>query len=176
MADTGSWELPGHLQHLPEVTAAEFPAWSQPVFLECFAGKAVLTTAALSLGLPCAKPWNLQSGKVSKFLERGNDLFRAVKDGRIRHIHFGAPCQSMTWARSPQLRSTDWPLGLPGLTDKQRVLVQTGNELACFTASLCIHLWSVGATFSVENPGLSWMWLLPCFRQVRDLPGVFCAC
>ena len=170
--EAGSWDLPGHLQQLPSVAGIELSEWPEPVFLECFAGKAVLTTAALSLSIPCAQPWDVLYAAECNVLTHGHELFQAVKGGRVRHMHFGMPRQSMAWDRKPALRSTEWPLGLPGLTSKQDALVRAGNDLASFTAALCIQLWSVGATFSVENPELSWLWLLPCFRKVRDLPGV----
>ena len=167
LIDAGALSLPQCLQDLPEVAAV-----TERCFLECFCGKAVLTMAMQAHTLPCVKPWDVVYGEEFDVLSHGQVLFDTVKAGFLKHIHFGTPCQSMTWARDPQLRSTEWPLGLPQLSEKQRALVSMGNELASFTVSLCELLWSVGATFSVENPELSWLWLLPAFRKLRDLPGV----
>ena len=160
------------LQELPSIESLLVADSCQPCFLEVFAGKAVLTMAMVAMSVPCAKPWDVVYGEQFDVLKHGEVLIDAVKAGRVAHMHFGTPCQSMTWARNPQLRSEEWPLGKQGLSNKQSLLVRRGSALVAFTVKLCLLLWSVGATFSVENPELSWLWRLPGLLQLRALAGV----
>ena len=144
----------------------------QTVFLECFARAAILTMAVSLLALPCAQPWDIQFGPQWDVIRNGRKLIELARHGILRHVHFGAPCQSLTWARDPQLRSAEWPWGLPNLLPHQQELVDMGNALVEFTALLCDVLHAAGASFSVENPEMSWVWLLAPVRRLRMLSGV----
>ena len=78
-------------------------------------------------------------------LTNGSILLSLIHAQRIIAAHFATPCQSMSWARSPQLRSALRPSGLPGLTEKQQRLVTLGNQLLAFTCSCCVGLHALGA-------------------------------
>ena len=125
--------------------------------------------------MPCAVPWDVKFGECWDVLTHGSLLVEWARAGKLKHVHLGTPCQSMTWARSPQLRSVEFPWGLPHLAPHQEELVSKGNFFVVFTAELCEALWAAGATFSVENPERSWLWILHPMRRIRELPGVeFC--
>ena len=132
----------------------------------------MLTRAVMLAGLPCAKPWDLQFGEQFDVLVNGEQLLSSARSGLVRHGHFGTPCQSMTFARDPQLRCAECPWGIEDLQPHQLDLVKLGNSLAIFTAEMCLCLWAAGATFSIESPALSWLWVLQPLQRLRALPGV----
>jgi hypothetical protein len=66
-------------------------------------------------------------------------------------------------------------LGLPGLGENADNLVKVGNALADFTLRCCVALHELSVYFSVENPELSWLWLLPDYLMFESMDGVECA-
>ena len=158
--------MPTLFDELPDAGATD------PIFLECFAGDAVFTMSVMLHGLPCAKPVDVRYGPQCDVTIDGDRWVTAAKSGSIKHGHFGTPCQSMTFARDPQLRDAKHPWGLPDLMPHQEELVRLGNALAVFTANMCLCLWSAGSTFSIENPSHSWLWVLQPMRIIQALPGV----
>ena len=72
----------------------------------------------------------------------------------------------------PQLRNAQFPLGLLGLGEVQKQLVETGNDLATFTACGCLA-WHHNASCSAENPKGSGLYgaclILLCWRRFQDL-------
>ena len=140
--------------------------------LECFAGSAVITLGLIAACVPVVKPWDTKYGQQFDVMRNGHIILNMIASGLLIAIHFGTPCRSMTWARWPQLRNFDHPLGLPGLGENAVRLVEVGNALADFTLRCCVALHELSGYFSVENPEFSWLWLLPDFLMLQDLDGV----
>jgi hypothetical protein len=140
--------------------------------LEVFCGSAVITLSLVMMNIPCICPWDSKFGSQFNVLTCGNVLKTLIEHGRIVCSHFATPCTSMTWARWPQLRSTMSPEGLPGLTAKQRRLVELGNKLLSFTIECCVLLYEHDCYFSIENPEMSWLWLQNEAIMIATLPGV----
>ena len=64
--------------------------------------------------------------------EQWDFIFTLCKSGAIMFIHCGTPCNTFSSARKldggpPPLRSTAFPLGLPGLSEENMNLVFLGN-------------------------------------------------
>ena len=118
------------------------------------------------------RPWDSKYGRQFTVLTNGSILLSLIHAQRIIAAHFATPCQSMSWARSPQLRSALRLSGLPGLTEKQQRLVTLGNQLLAFTCSCCVGLHALGAFFSIDKLELSWLWLQQDMLMLADLHGV----
>lgn len=139
--------------------------------IELFAGCAALTLALLIEKVPCMCPWDVNFGADFDVTIYGEIFYKLVRSGRVVAVHFGTPCQSMSWGRLPQLRSWTFVKGVPDLGEKQKALVTVGNALAEYTAGLCRLLLDHGKYFSVENPCLSWLWALPFMRDLYAEPA-----
>ena len=81
------------------------------------AGQAMITLRLLLTNVPCMRPWDSKYRQQFNVLTDGSILLSSIHAQRIIAAHFATPCQSMSWARSPQLRSARRPSGLPGLTE-----------------------------------------------------------
>ena len=144
-------------------------SWTQSWFLEVFSGEAL---AAMAASMPVLHPWDIKFNLRFDVVSQGHILLRLAQWGKIAAAHFAIPCQSLSWARAPQLRSANFPYRVPNLLPHQADLVALGNCLLEFTASMCATLMEQGCYFSVENPELSWLWVLPPFAKLRDHDGV----
>ena len=140
--------------------------------LECFAGQAMITLGLLLTCVPCMRPWDSKYGQQFNVLTIFSILLSLIHAQRIIAAHFATPCQSMSWARSPQLRSALRPSGLPGFTGKQQHVVTLGNQLLAFTCWCCVGRLALGAFFSIKNHELSWLWLQQDMLMLADLRGV----
>ena len=83
--------------------------------LEVFAGHAMLTVAMLWAAVPAVAPWDIAYGKCYDVVRHGWKVIMLVRNRILRFAHSGTPCQSMTCARAPALRSFEHPCGLPSL-------------------------------------------------------------
>ena len=115
-------------------------------FLEIFCGCAAITLACMMISVPCIRPWDSKFGEQFNVLTCGYVIVQLILAKRVAALQFATPCQSLTWARSPQLRSALYPNGLPGLNPLQQTLVDYGNELVAFTVECCELLHSMGDT------------------------------
>ena len=141
-------------------------------FLEVFAGEAVFTLGCMMHRVPCIRPWDVVYGSQFDVLANEHVLSSLIVKGLISCMHFGTPCQSMTLARLPQLRSWEFPMGVPNLTTSQLALVHLGNELMQVSARLISLLVAACAYFSLENPSGSWLWALGPIVSLWLLSGV----
>ncbi len=128
--------------------------------VEICSGDGVFTLGLLMARVPCLKPWDARFGDQFDVLSHGQILIALVRKGILICVHAAPPCQSLSWGRSPPLRSWDHPLGNLALTDQQLALVCVANDIADFIADLCLELYATGGYFSIENPRLSWLWAL----------------
>ena len=102
----------------------------------------------------------------------GKVFFALAVAGRLTYAHFGLPCQSLTWARSPPLRSWDHVWGLPALKGQAAEKVLVGNRLLVFSVQLCFVLHAERHYFSIENPLDSWTWAVAAVARLHAMPGV----
>ena len=130
--------LPEILQGLPDIpavlrTSGQFCA-------ELFCGDAAITLALVFENLPCICPWDRAYGVAFDVAEHDNVFFALAEEGRLMLVHLGIPCQSLTWARWPAIRSWEAIWGIPGVgaADVEKFL--TGNKLLLFAVQLCIKL------------------------------------
>ena len=82
------------------------------MFLECFCGQAAITLACIMINVPCICPWDCMFGSQFNVLKFGHVIEQLILAQRIVAQHFAIPCQSLTWARLPQLRDAFHPEGL----------------------------------------------------------------
>lgn len=141
-------------------------------FLEVFCGEGAVTLGVTFNKVPAIVPWDSAYGHSFDVLSCGDVIFCLIRHGLVGQMHFGTPCQSMTFARLPQLRNRVHPWGLPGLKPHQQELVSIGNRLTVWTVQVCLALWLADAYFSVENPERSWIWTLDLVRDLYQLRGV----
>ena len=93
----------------------------------------------------------------------------------ILYVHFAPPCGTASAARHikpgpPPLRSTVFPMGLPGLTFVQQTRAKKANFLYKWTWKLIKLLDSKNIGWSVENLASSLMWITdPFVEMVQQL-------
>ena len=113
-------------------------------FWEIFAGCAVLTSAFATESWCVAPPIDVVFNAEFDVL---NPLFIAVLvgiilEGRIAVLHVSPPCASFSMALNRfvycQLRSLEFPEGLPCLSHAQRQRVMLGNALCEVACRLCL--------------------------------------
>ena len=100
-------------------------------------------------------PWNSALGAEFDLLVEGEVLVKLARENQLSLAHSKLPCQTMTWARSPLVRSWDSSWGKSGLSELPLERVQVGNLLLMFTMQLCI---SPSGTLSRVGRGLL-LWL-----------------
>ena len=140
--------------------------------LELFCGLASLTLSLVFEAIPCMCPWDSSFGSEFDVLLHGKVLFALAVAGRLAYAHFGLPCQSLTWARKPHLRSWDHVWGLPALKEQDAEKVLMGNRLLVFSVQLCFVLHAERHYFSIENPLGSWTWAVAAVARLHAMPGV----
>ena len=89
----------------------------------------------------------------------------------ILYVHFAPPCGTASAARHikpgpPPLRSTVFPMGLPGLTFLQQTRVKKANFLYKWTWKLVKFLDSRNIGWSIENLASSLMWITDPFVEM----------
>ena len=117
-------------------------------------------------------PWDSSFGSEFDVLLHGKVLFALAVAGRLAYVHFGLPCQSMTWTRSPPLRSCDHVWELPALKGQDAEKVLMGNRLLVFSVQLCFVLHAEHHYFSFENHLGSWTWAVAAVARLHAMPGV----
>ena len=117
-------------------------------------------------------PWNSSFGSEFDVLLHGKVLFALAVAGRLAYAHFGLPCQSLTWARSPPFRSWDHVWGLPALKGQAAEKVLVGNRLLVISVQLCFVLHTERHYFSIGNTLDSWTWAVAAVARLHAMPGV----
>jgi hypothetical protein len=115
-------------------------------------------------------------------------LMELAKTNRVKYVHLGPPCGTASRARErpipehlrklgvPEpkpLRSSQFPLGVPGLKDTDLVKVTCANKLYEFCAAFITLIHSLGILWSLENPFRSWFWSISFVEALISLPGVW---
>ena len=162
---------PGQRSERAEPTSPSSPL-AGCIFLEVFAGSAVLTRKVKELGIATHEPDDLAYGgtdfrdaeAVEKFKNRLRDL--TAGKGRV-FLHMAPPCSTFSRARdrraSTRLRSAARPEGLyPAAANVTEANTIATNVLrvAEFAAG------ELGAGVTVENPATSYLWRF--WEPLRD--------
>ena len=154
--------------------------------IEACAGSAMLSsvlhqdgfkTVPLDFGKPSTKRQmpvlnlDLRSSSSWEFLRTLTLSFQVI------HFHGAPPCgtasrdkdtpMSATQHGPAPLRSMRHPEGLPGLTGVNLARVQSANLIYNQMAAFCLWLHDLNVGYSIENPGNSYMWELPLFKQLQ---------
>ena len=104
-------------------------------------------------------------------------------------LHAAPPCGTASRARERplpaslvkqgiptprQLRSNQFPEGLPSLTGNELMRVTLENKIYTFVLQMCIDRHKNKRLFSLENPDTSYFWLVPLAIVLLMMPGVKC--
>ena len=151
----------------------------QLFMIEVFAGCAMLTSVAKSLGLG-----GIAIDKLRKAGARSTiyqlDLLQQ-KDRKLLwewlhsplllYVHFAPVCGTASKAREipragvpnlpKPLRSLEFPLGLPMLSNSEQLRVSLANDLFDITCDMFEFCVARGILASIENPRGSYFWCLP---------------
>ena len=88
--------MPEVLSELPDIRQSTVLPAGEQLWVECFAGEAGLTVAMVIAGLPSVQPWDIKFGQEFDVVQHGKTFLQLAKDGKMRHVHFGTPCQTLT--------------------------------------------------------------------------------
>lgn len=103
-------------------------------------------------------------------------------------LHAGPPCGTASRARerpipdylrrqgAPEpkpLRSSSYPLGVPGLTGADNLRVTAANNVYETVAKLAAIAHERGAIVTIENPARSFLWEVPCMLELQRRFGFF---
>lgn len=150
-----------------------------PWFVEIFSGTARLTQLVREAGIPCLPPIDVTLSELVPVafdvvdVDRWEFFMQLVWLGAIFFAHFGTPCNTYSSARKddggpPPLRSSDFPLGLPELSEEDSCLTFLGNLFMFRTCEACHAIYVLGGDFSVENPLLSLIWSTPQMLLLKE--------
>ena len=158
-----------------------------PLFVEIFAGKATLSRAMIQTGFEVISIDHVADSPMAPIVSLDlttssgqKILWEILSNDRLWATHMGLPCGTSSRARdrpvaaslrrlgvpSPKpLRSADHPLGLPSLSQIDRIKVQKANvlyalglEVILYLAKVILYLAKWNVVLSVENPFNSWLW------------------
>ena len=91
--------------------------------LEVYVGECTLTIAMVWCCLPVFAPWDILFGAQCDVISRGWMILALIRAGKLQFVHLGSPCQSMTLARCPRLRSRSALWGKKNLSRSQQQIV-----------------------------------------------------
>ena len=155
-----------------------------PWFLEIFSGTARLSSAVRSLGIPVLPPVDIEvSPEVGSARDVGDLQFwdwlmSLALLGGLFFVHFGTPCNAFSQARKddggpPPLRSAQFPMGLPDLSEFNHGFVFLGNLFLERTEELAMVVFWTGGDFSIENPLYSFLWQTPLMMALQTAARTF---
>ena len=121
-----------------------------PWFVEIFSGTARLTQLVREAGIPCLPPIDVTLSELVPVafdvvhVDRWEFFMQLVWLGAIFFSHFGTPCNTYSSARKddggpPPLRSSDFPLGLPELSEEDSCLTFLGNLFMFRTCEALVY-------------------------------------
>ena len=145
------------------------------VFAEFFAGLGGLSNAMSEIDPDRVTVAATLDGYAGQWDILNDEHYQVATDlvENIDHGHFAPPCRTLTSARRSDeygtakiLRSEDRP---EGWGDKEAVLA---NAVVARMVILCLKLAKRGSTFAIENPWLSYIWLLSVMQKLYNLPNI----
>ena len=117
------------------------------------------------------------------------EKFLQAEQQNLGWVHFAPACGTASKAREKPnrvlekagfkvpkpLRSSEHPLGLPGLSGVDLVRTEAANHVYEVTAKLVRMLVAWGVFVTIENPTNSLFWIIPCMVDLlNDLGGYDC--
>ena len=168
---------------------------SQLLCIEIYAGSARLSRAFRDLGfktLAVDKITNRsEQMHIATFDLCEDDQLQALEElitrdaDNIAYIHLAPACGTASRARERRqphlerqgfrvakpLRSDLQPEGISGLSGLDKFKTETANIVYFNTARLIKHAHGLGIARSLENPGNSIFWLVPCIQQLIQEVG-----
>ena len=146
--------------------------------MEVFAGTAGLSHACAKAHIACLPPIDIDASELVhvavNILEPGalEKVLRYLRSGIVAHVHFGTPCASFSMARKndggpPPLRSRTRVRGVCGLSAGDQEKVDIANKLLDITVELARAASGAGATWSIENPASSLLWLDEAIKRLE---------
>ena len=153
-----------------DLMSSKVPKVLGATFLVVLCGDAVFTLGVIEFKVPCIKPWDRQYGQRLSGITAGEVVLHLAEARRIRASHLGLSCVSLNGARDPQLRDAMHPDRPPGLRQDQDELVAEGNSPMGFATCYILSLYNAESQLSMENPDMSWTWLLTTMLEIYGLP------
>lgn len=140
-----------------------------------FAGSGGVSRAVRKLGFK-TRDWEIEKGAAYDLTKPSviRKILDDIRRGKIIAAMFAPPCSSFSRARDRTrvIRTKDYPFGLPGLPEHERLKVLTGNK--CFASAVQIikELNKYGIPWILENPHSSKCWYLPALIKMASLDNV----
>ena len=151
-----------------------------PLFVEIFAGRGSLSKAVAQAGFSVLSIDHDSSKAVVPMVELDLTspsgtaiLWDVLQSPSLFGVHLGLPCGTASLARErpvskelqaqgapnpPPLRSADFPLGVPGLSEYNQAKVSSANKLYALAIDIILFCYQNGIIISLENPSNSWLW------------------
>ena len=152
---------------------------SSPGFLELFSGGdseegGRLSSAVSETTGSWTERWDILNGPGFDLLDKHNlsGLLWRVRAGQFWMVHLGPPCSTFSRARLPSLRSNGHPWGIPGLSKKEKEIVNDGSLMCLVAVEVAKRCLEAGVGFSLENPATSMMWVFPPMQEFLEKAGV----
>ena len=148
------------------------------MFMEAFAGSAVLTQELVRLGFTGRAYECSPDGPKGDYLPEGdierpenqNEIAEAIVNDKVFQLHASPSCT--TWTPFQALNETTRTLDRPegdGTLEKE----VEGNRLMAISLFLVIMCIAYGVFFTLEHPKPSRVWRLPLVLFLLTLPGIF---
>ena len=186
-------EKSAHLDKLTCKRKFESVDVSELLFIEVFAGTAALTKAVRETGMRVLPVDHSSKGSHGVHMalfdltcpEQVAQLSTLIHEERhrIAWIHFAPACGTASKARErpfpsleakgfripKPLRSSEFPMGLPGLTGVDKERTDKANLTYQATTDLCKQAIALDIACSIENPESSLFWEVPCIAALTAI-------
>ena len=163
--------------------------------LEVFSGTAGVTAQLRQLGLKASFGVDRLRSKqalapiVKLDLTKEHDQLRVLNLLEIPELIFvwmGPPCGTASLARAirmdkddhgpPELRTLEWPDGVPWIEQRFVARLTAANRLYSHTKDIVKRCLTLGILFVVENPKTSLFWETSFWKEVHDTGLIQYAC
>ena len=137
--------------------------------LDLYAGSKGIAKALIELGAPWVATFELNDGPEQDLLD---PTVRATVEAmiagkKVRAVGLAPPCNSMSTAISPPVRTLQFPRGVPWLSGSMRKKVKDANSHAAWCVELIKLCQEHGVERWLEQPDSSWMWRFTGFKSYR---------
>ena len=138
---------------------------------DLFSGAGGVARAIRRTGF-AAREFDVANGPEGDLTKRSvwRGIVSDVRRGFVLGAMLAPPCASFSPARdrTGALRSRDFPMGLPNLSEPDRLRVESGNACLEAAAKLLNVFHSAGLPWILENPHASKMWWHPRLEQLHS--------
>lgn len=105
---------------------------------------------------------DLDSDEVKAFIEK------LVASGCFLGVGGGPVCGSFSTAVTPPVRSREYPMGRPGVSESMQRKIDQGNRFAAWMVLILGLALSMKMGVWLENPASSWLFRLPLWKQFME--------